>query len=272
MQLTLRKSGVMTLLVASLFVMGAQAGFADDKKARSIMEKVDARDDGDTITSDMTMTLIDRRGKKRIRHLRTYSKDFGDDSYRLSLFIDPPDVRNTGFLTYDYDDPDKDDDQWLYLPALKKTKRIATSDKSGSFMGSDLSYADMVKKNLEDYDFKLIKEDKVRGNKVWLIESVPKTKEIIDEYGYKKSVLFVRQDNYVVVRAVNWLSAGNKLKYLDLSRIEKIDGVWITLEMKIATKKGKKTIHKTVVTFDNIKLNQKLDDDIFTIRRMEKGL
>ena len=245
---------------------------ADDPKARAIMEKVDARDDGDNMTSNMTMTLIDRRGKERIRQIRSMSKDFGEDSYRLMFFVDPPDVRNTGFLTYDYDDPNKDDDQWLYLPALKKTKRIASSDKSGSFMGSDFYYADMIKRDLNEYDFKLLKEDAVRGHKVWVIESVPRTKEVAEEYGYTKSVVFVRQDNYVVVRGVNWVKKGKKLKYMDVKKVEEIDGVWVNTEMHMITKKGKKTEHKTVMTFTNVKLNQELSDDLFSIRRLEKGL
>ena len=74
---------------------------------------------------------------------------------------------DTGFLTYDYDDPVRDDDQWLYLPALKKTKRIATGDKSGSFMGSDFSYADLTSRELDRYDFRLMKQAEVNGVAVW---------------------------------------------------------------------------------------------------------
>ncbi len=103
------------------------------------MQAVDDRDDGDDGISDLEMTLIDKRGNKRVRKIRSFSKDFGEDDYQLMFFLSPADVKDTGFLTFDYDDDDRDDDQWLYLPALKKTKRIATGDKSGSFMGSDFS-------------------------------------------------------------------------------------------------------------------------------------
>ncbi|HAK59466.1 MAG TPA: outer membrane lipoprotein-sorting protein, partial [Nitrospiraceae bacterium] len=106
---------------------------ADDPKARAIMQKVDDRDDGDNGTSSLEMILIDKHGSKRIRKISGFMKDFGEDTYRLMFFLHPVDVKDTGFLTYDYDAADKDDDQWLYLPALRKTKRIASSDKSGSF-------------------------------------------------------------------------------------------------------------------------------------------
>lgn len=261
-----------TAVVAVVILIGAAPeALADDPKARAIMEKVDARDDGDNMTSGMEMILIDKNGDTRTRKLRSFMKDFGKDTYRLLFFLEPADVRNTGFLTYDYDDPDKDDDQWLYLPALRKTKRIATSDKSGSFMGSDFTYSDMSSRDIEDYDFKLLKEDEVRGHKVWLIQSTPRTKEVVDETGYEKSVVFIRQDNYVVVRAVHW-TEDNKLKYFDVKELELIDGIWVAMEMTMTTKQGKATLHKTILRNENVKFNQDLDEDIFTIRRLEKGL
>jgi hypothetical protein len=263
------------LSLAALVLVLALApslGWCDDPAARAIMEKVDARDDGDNQTADMEMILIDKRGKKRVRRLSVFSKDKGEDTLRLMFFLEPADVKDTAFLTWDYDDPDKDDDQWLYLPALRKTKRIASSDKSGSFMGSDLNYSDMTDRNLEDYDFTFKKEMDVKGVKTWLIESIPRSKKVIKETGYKKSLIFVRQDNYVVIRAVNWVKDGGYLKYVDVRRLELIDGIWVATETHVTKKKNKKTAHKTILKFNNVKFNQKLDFEFFTIRRMEKGL
>ncbi len=257
------------LLCVTLLPVSA---FADDAKARSIMEKVDARDDGETMITDMEMILIDRNGSERRRTLQTYSKDVGVDTHKLMFFLHPADVKGTGFLTYDYDDVAKDDDQWLYLPALKKTKRIASSDKSGSFMGSDFTYADMTSRDLEDYDFKLLKEAEVRGNKVWIIESTPRSEQVIDETGYTKSIGFVRQDNYVLVRALHYLKKGGKKKYFDVQKSELIDGVWVNLEMTMTTKQAKQTTHKTILRNSKVVINKQLDDGLFTIRHLEKGL
>lgn len=259
-------------ILAILFSLFATQSAIAAMSARDIMQAVDDRDDGDNRVADMQMVLIDKNGDKRIRAIRSYDKDKGEDKQRIMFFLSPADVKDTAFLTYDYDAYEKDDDQWLYLPALHKSKRIASSDKSGSFMGSDFNYSDMTRKNLDAYDFKILKEDKVRGEKAWLIEAKPKTREEIEETGYNKSVLFVRQDNFVVVRAVHWVNEGNKLKYLDVDRLEKIDGVWTVLSMSMTTKKGKATLHKTDITFDNVKYNQDLDEQMFTIRRLEKGL
>lgn len=263
-----RTKFVLAMMLSLFAVQSAMASMS----AREIMQAVDDRDDGDNRVADMKMVLIDKNGDTRTRNIRSYDKDKGEDKQRIMFFLSPADVEDTAFLTYDYDAYEKDDEQWLYLPALRKTKRIASSDKSGSFMGSDFNYADMTRKNLDAYDFKILKEDEVRGAKVWLIEALPKTRKEIEETGYTKSVLFVRQDNFVVVRAVHWVNEGNKLKYLDVDRLEQIDGVWTVLSMSMTTKKGKATLHKTELSFDNVKYNQELSEQMFTIRRLEKGL
>ena len=268
--------GVVGFVVFATWVgMFAPTLSADDPEARAIMERVDARDDGDNETADVNMILIDKKNQERVRKIGRFMKYKGEDKYRLMFFLHPADVKDTAFLTYDYDAPDKDDDQWLYLPALRKSKRIATVDKSGSFMGSDLNYSDMTSMDLEDYDFSFYekgKEGEVRDQKVWVIWSVPRSKDVIHETGYEKSLLFVQQDIDMVVRAIRWDKDGGYLKYVDLRKIEKIDGIWVATDTLVTKKKGKTTVHKTILTLDNVKYNQELDYDIFTIRRMEKGL
>jgi hypothetical protein len=245
---------------------------AADLTARQIMQQVDDRDDGDNGISDMEMILIDKNGEQRVRKVRNYSKDKGEDRRRIMFFLEPADVKDTAFLTYDYDDYDADDDQWLYLPALHKTKRIATADKSGSFMGSDFNYSDMTRRNLDAYDYKIVKEMPVRGHDTWLIEAKPKSKDEVEETGYEKSLLFVRKDNFVPVRAVHWVAGGSELKYMDVPKLEKIDGIWVATEMTMTTKKGKATRHKTILRFHNVRFNQDLGEEMFTLRRLEQGL
>ena len=240
---------------------------------REIMEKVNARDTGDRSITEMEMILIDKKGKKRVRKLKTFGLEKGKDSLSLMFFLSPADVRNTGFLTFDYDESGKDDDQWLFLPALRKTKRIAAGDKSGSFMGSDLNYSDMTSPDLNLYEYTLMKETKVKGQKVWQIKSVPKTKAEAEKSGYSKSVVFIRQDNYVMIRGVRWVYKKKRNKYLDVRKLEKIDGIWVSTEMHVTTKSGKKTLHKTIMKQKNIHFNQnEVNENLFTIRRLEKGL
>jgi len=249
----------------------ASLASAETPTGRQIMEWVDERDDGDNSTSDMEMILIDKRGNERVRKMRTFGKDKGEDELSIMFFLSPADVKDTGFLTFDYKDPDADDDQWLYLPALKKTKRIASTDKSGSFMGSDFSYSDMNDRVLDRYEYELMQETEVNGVPVWQVQAIPNEKEI-KETGYTKSVAFVRKDNHVPIRAVSWVKKGNRLKYMEVTGLEQIDGIWVATGLTMTTKKGKATLHKTVLKMSNIKFNQDLGEDMFTVRQLEKGL
>lgn len=236
-----------------------------------IAQKVDAVDDGDNSISTMTMILVDKNNNQRVRTMKKFGKDKGVDKRSIIYFLKPNDVQNTAFLTYDYKDSNKDDDQWLYLPALKKTKRIASTDKSGSFMGSDFSYADMTDRNVEDYNYKVKKETAVQGHDVWILEVIPKTQKTVDEYGYKKSYMFVRKDNFMVIQGIHFLTDGKK-KYMTVSKLEKIEGIWTALEIEMKTRKGKRTTHATILQISDIKYNQNLKESFFSIRQIEKGL
>ena len=267
------RAAISTALFSALLALPAGAGSAraEPPTGRQIMERVDARNDGDRQLQDMQMLLIDKNGSTRTRRLRMWRRDVGEDKQSILFFLAPADVKDTGFLTYDYDDPDQDDDQWLYLPALKKTKRIATGDKSGSFMGSDFSYADMTERNLERYDYRLLKEDVLDGVKVWQVEAIPNTPKEIDETGYTKIVYVVRQDNDVMVRAISWLRRGGRMKYYEVKRLEQIDGIWVATEMHMTTRKDDATLHKTVLELENVHFDQPMDDSRFSVRQLEKG-
>ena len=258
-------------ILISVTIMLPEKVFA--LNGREIMEKVNARDTGDRSITEMEMILIDKKGKKRVRKLKTFGLEKGKDSLSLMFFLSPADVRNTGFLTFDYDESGKNDDQWLFLPALRKTKRIAAGDKSGSFMGSDLNYSDMTSPDLNLYEYTLMKETEVKGHKVWQIKAVPKSKDEAKKSGYSKYVVFIRQDNYVMVRGVRWVYKKKRNKYLDVRKLEKIDGIWVSTELHVTTKSGKKTLHKTILKQKNVHFNQdEVNEDLFSIRRLEKGL
>ena len=143
-------------------------------------------------------------------------------------------------------------------------------------MGSDFSYADLTKRRLKDYNYSFYKKQPqvtVYGEPCWVIESVPKNENIVDEIGYIKSIIFVRQDIKVVVRAINYLEDSSDIKYFDVKKMKKIDGIWTGLEIHMTRKKGNKIIHKTILTQENIRYNQELvNDALFSTRNLEKGL
>lgn len=258
------------LLVSTAAI--AAGGGESALTADNIMAKVDAVDDGDNQISDIKMVLIDKHGKKRVRDIRAFRKYINDDEYNISFFTSPADIKGSGFLTIDYGELGKDDDQWLYLPALSRTKRIPSSEQSSAFMGSDFNYSDMNDSNLEDYHHKLKGDSSVNGAPVWVIESQPINRAIAKNTGYKRTVSFVRKDNYIIIRAIRFTEKGNKFKYFEVKKLEKIDGILTPSIIEMTTRQGKVFLHKTVFYFNNIKYNQNLDNNLFSVRQIENGL
>lgn len=210
------KRFILTSLVVLAFAATAMA-----QTGREIAQKVKDRPDGDTRQSELVMKLINKRGAVRERKLISYSIDVGEgkkDRKSIMFFQYPGDVKGTGFLTWDYDDPDKDDDKWLYLPAMKKTRRISgSSAKQDYFMGSDFTYDDMGSRNVDEDTHKLLGEEEIDGHKCWELESTPKDKREI----YSKKIAFIRQDCLIAVRVEyydKWGSCTAVLNYRTLLR------------------------------------------------------
>lgn len=245
---------------------------ADAPTAREIMERVINRDQGNNQTSDMEMVLIDRRGSQRVRKIRGYHQESKNQRDSILFFLAPADVKNTAFLTYDHKQRGMDDEQWLYLPALRKTKRIAGKDQSGSFMGSDFNYSDMTEPNIDDFVYQKQAEPVVEGVKTWQIEATPKSKEVASDTGYSKSVMFVRQDNFVPIRSVSWVNRSRKMKFMKVVKLAQIEGIWVVLESQMATKEGRSVVHSTYLRNSNVRFNQGLPKEVFAVRQLEKGL
>ncbi|MCP4753162.1 MAG: outer membrane lipoprotein-sorting protein [Proteobacteria bacterium] len=275
----LRKTGSLGIMLWSMlafFMAGSLPVAAESLRPREIMQKVDDRDDGQTSSSEMTMVLIDRRGNKRVRQMKSFRKDFGKDTKSINFFLSPADVRNTTFLSYEWDDEDKEDDNWLYLPALRKVKRISSGNKKDSFMGSDFSYADMNGLELNEWDYTFKKENvKLDGHDCWVIEAVPKKekrKKVINETGYLKSIVWVRKDIFMTVKSKSFVKKGKKIKYFTASEIEKVQGIWTAKKLTMITTKRKRKEHATVIVFNNMIYNKGVVDSMFTTQRMERGL
>ena len=131
---------ITSALVAIIIATGFTSQLiAQELNGREIVEKVYNLPTGDDQTSDLTMTLINKSGKERIRKIKQFTKDMGEMDKSIMFFQSPADVKNTSFMNWTYDDESKSDDQWIYLPALKKTKRISSDSKSDYFMGSDFT-------------------------------------------------------------------------------------------------------------------------------------
>jgi hypothetical protein len=240
--------------------------------ADDIMNRVDQLEEPTSVKANMTMVLIDSKGKQRIRAMQNISSDNGETDKSLMFFLQPADVKGTGFLMFDHDDANTDDDQWMFLPALNKAKRIASSDKTESFMGSDFSYSDMSKRNVEEWTYKILKEDSINGVDVWLIEALPVSDAVTEKTGYVRSIVYVRQDNFQVARSIGYLEKKGEVKLMNISAHQVIQGYWLNTETQMVTQKNGKVIHRTLLKLDNIEVDVDVNESEFTLNRLEQGL
>lgn len=260
---------MLRILVSAICIFYSLAGHA--LTAREIMEQVTARDDGDRALEEMSMVLIDSRGRERHRTLRMYHMDEGADTLKLVEIVTPAKLRRTSVLSYDYADDDRDDDQWIYLPALRRVKRVASTQRSGNFMGSDFTYADLNTMRLTRYRFELVGEAVIDGEEVWQIEAIPTSSEEIRDTGYVRLMLWVEQRSRVVVRRIGWLEDGRE-KHLRVIALELIDGIWVALETRMETRTPELTAHATVITRTSVRFDQPIARAFFRPERLEGGL
>jgi hypothetical protein len=236
----------------------------DNMTGREIMEKVDARPDGDSRKTIMRMTLINRRGRARERTILSYSKDYGKDRKTIMYFQKPADVKGSGFLSWEYDQASKDDDRWLYLPALKKVRRISGSSKNDYFMGSDFTYDDMGDRSVDEDAHILLKEETLEEHDCWVVESVPED----PDYMYSKVVQWIRKDSYVPAKVEYYDRTGSLLKTLTMPDIRQHEGFWTSFKWIMDNTKEK---HKTILELEEMKYNIDVTDSLFSVSTLERG-
>ena len=261
----MKRSVAPMVIVAMLVPALAFAGPAEDK-GLEIAKEADRRDQGfgDT-TSKMVMTLRNKRGQESKRELDIRSLEVkGDGDKSLTVFHTPRDVRGTALLTFSHGvDPD---DQWLYLPALRRVKRIASNNKSGPFMGSEFAYEDFSSQEVEKYKYKYIKDDKVEGVDCFLIERYPVDKDS----GYTKQQVWLDKDEYRARKIDYYDRKGQLLKTFTPSKYGKFLGkYWRAHKMKMVNHQNGKS---TELVWSKFKFKTGLKDDDFSRTRLTQVL
>lgn len=162
------------------------------EKGSRIAREVDRRDTGwQDQASDMVMTLRNRQGDESRREIRTRTLEMeGDGDKSLTIFDTPRDVKGTAFLSFTH--ALKPDDQWLYLPALKRVKRISSRNKSGPFMGNEFAYEDMTSQEVEKYTCKWLRNEVLDGRDTYVIERYP----AYEHSGYTRQVVRIDQEHW----------------------------------------------------------------------------
>jgi len=266
------KLGKVALILFTLSIltgMGAVLSYSAELTGLDVMTRVDNRDDGDDLTQKLYQKLIDKRGGVRERHMISFRKDYGKDSKSISYFLEPSNVRDTALLTYDYDGTERDDDQWLYLPALKKVRRISSADRGDYFMGTDFTFEDIKQTpELEDYNWTLAGSETVNGHDCWVVDGEPKSDELKKNLGYSKTRGFVRKDIDMTIRTDYWDRKGQELKHFRITDLKQVDGIWTATAMIM---ENVQTGHRTEMLFSDLKYNTGLSDRIFSERMLKRG-
>ncbi len=256
---------ITTAIIAIIIVMGFSPEMTGQNlTGKQIIEKVYNRPTGDNQTSDLTMTLINKSGAQRVREIKQFTMDLGDVEKSIMFFLSPADVKNTSFMSWTYDS-DQSDDQWIYLPALKKTKRISSDSKSDYFMGSDFTYDDLGDRKLEDDTHKLLREETIDGRECYVVESLSKD----EDYMYSKTLVWVNKSNFIGVKKEFYDEDEDLLKILAIKKVEEISGIWVITnsEMKNVQKN-----HKTTMVLNNVQINTDMSASKFTERMMMRGM
>lgn len=235
---------------------------------REIMLRVDNREDGDDQVSKSTWRLVNKRGEERIRKTGRYWGDYegkdGLDTKLVILFEYPPDVKDTGFLNWSYMDPERDDDQWLYLPALRKVRRIAGRDKEKAFMGSDFIFDDLGDRQVDEDTHTRLRTEEINGKRYYIVESIPKKKGYI----YSKKIQWVEQETWLVPKIEFYDRKGRHLKTQEVEW-QQVDGIWT---WKKAEMRNLLTKHRTFVEVSDVQINIGLTDQTFTERTIRRGV
>lgn len=222
------------------------------------------------VESTATMTIIDSKGRERVRQIAQVTKlyDNGDTEKKLIRFLSPADVKGTGLLTYDYEV--EDDDMWLFMPALRKTRRIISSEKAKSFMGSEFSYADMTPPNLDDFSYRILGEPKVDGAACWEIEIVPNDEDVTDDNGFSKKISYIGKEDFVIRKAVFYDLDETLLKELTVKEITLLDPENKKYRPTELHMDNLQNGRKSILRVDQIQYNPNVKDEYFTTRYLER--
>ncbi len=208
------------------------------------------------------MELINKVGQKRIRELTMLRKDYeeGGEQKYFTYFHQPSDVKDTTFMVYKY--PDRDDDRWLFIPAINLVKRIAANDKYSSFVGSDFTYEDVSGRKPEEDSHAILRKEALNGKNCFVIESIPKGPS-----EYTKRISWIDEKNFLPLKEEFYDKQNELYREFEAQEIKDINGI-PTITKRVM--RNVKTGHKTEVTFQSVEYNVGIGDDIFSERYLRR--
>lgn len=246
----------------------ACAAFAEmpEEKGLSIAREADRRDLGfGDFAADMRMVLRNKHGQESIRDIRIRTLEVVDDGDKsLSIFDNPRDVKGTAFLTYSH--KTGDDDRWLYLPALKRVKRISSRNKSGSFMGSEFSYEDTASQEVGKYTYQWVRDEVYEGQDCFVSERYPVDKK---NSGYSRQITWMDKKEYRPLKIEYYDRKNTLLKTLIIKKYQKYkDRFWRAGEMYMVNHQSGKS---TTLSWSNYRFDTGLSGNDFDKNSLKRA-
>ena len=256
------------ILVGAMVLAITFSAGSEELTGREIMDKSEAQNKGDDEYNEMSMRLINKRGQERKRKVEYYIKTDENDNDKLFMrFIEPADVKGVALLTIEH--TERDDDQWLYLPALRKVRRISSSDQGDNFMGTDYTYEDIRAEKLDHHEYKLQGSEIIDGHDCHIIVASPSTDKQKSESSYSRREIWMRKDVLLMLQ-INYYDKKGDLLKMEVRKdiVEAAPNLYRPNFMEM---RNLKTGHTTQITFDKRRINKGISDRIFTERELQRG-
>lgn len=229
----------------------------EQDRGLQIAREMKAREEGyGNYLVNMQMVLVSISGKETIRELHVKTREVADDGDQsLAVFDSPADVKGTAFLSHTH--INRDDDQWLYLPSLKRVKRIAPNNKTAPFMGSEFSYEDLTSFEVENYTYKYIGDGKYDNADCYILDRFP-TNEFS---GYSRQRVWVEKDRYLALKIEYYDRKAGHSKTLVSDRFKKyLDKFWFAQKMRMQNHQSGKS---SVLYWEDYRFRQEVRDADF---------
>jgi hypothetical protein len=257
-----------TLLAGMVWLASSIPTRADEPPTGlDIAKRADAARRAKSEHQVLTMTLENSSGQTRVRTIEGWEREMSEDEeQRFSRFLEPADVKDTTLLTYDYEH--KDDDIWLYLPALKKVKRILASNKSDYFMGSDFTYEDMENLDLVNWTYTLARTEAVDGVECYLLDATPNNDKERSETAYSKMQYWIGVEDSIF-RKVDYYDKKDRLsKRLTTADIRPTAPGDTRERAHKLEMQNLLTEHKTRLEMSTLELDVPVSDELFSQRSL----
>lgn len=248
---------LLTVLGCALAFVGMlSSGTIAAEDGQTIAQQVYDRDAGRNAYAEIEMILIDKQGGERTRSLTSALKYYGPRSKRYIRFTAPATIKDTAFLSWE--NSDRADDQFLFLPAVGRVRRIASNQKDQSFVNSDFTYEDLEKRKVTQDTHRVLRHETHQQFTCWVLESVPRES---GSSQYSRVVSWVDQQSLVPVKVEYYDKRERLAKILLVHRVEQVDNIWTALEVDMQDVSRQQ---RTLLRVRTIRYDHELPDHLFT--------